>query len=51
MLDEVLLFLVPYRNQIFYAFYVFLAFAILPYSYAIPIDFYAVKYLIYIYFV
>ena len=42
------LFLVPIRSQIFY---VFLDLVIFPYFYAISIDFYAVKCIIYIYFV
>ena len=44
MWDEVLLFLVPFRSQIFDAFfYVFLDLVILPYFHAISINFYAVK--------
>ena len=47
-----LLFLVPFRSQIFDAFfYVFLDLVILPYFNAISIDFYEVKCLINIYFV
>ena len=51
MWEKVLLFFVPFRNQIFGAFGVLSDFLIFTYSYAYSIDFYAVTYLIYIYFV
>ena len=52
MWEEVLLLLVPFRSQIFDAFLTsFWTFVILPYFNAISIDIYAVKCLIYIYFV
>ena len=54
MWDEVLLLLVPFRSQIFDAFRhlkLFRPIVILPYINAISVDFYAVKCLIYIYFV
>ena len=51
MWEEVLLFLVPFRSQIFDAFEVFLDLVIFAYFNATLIDFYAVERIICIYFV